>query len=226
MELNSTRTLDQELTVLSALAIVPNATSYDLSLYLWEHFKISRRSIKNILSSLVKTNLIIPFKDPSCPYIVYKLSEKGRSLAPYILPLKHFIPQKDILLFVSPETACKETGVSLSTIKRKKSFFTYVTIHKKLFIIKRFSSRSPEGKELIQKGLPTYPYITSINQIFFLFEEPPLVFVKKLLKLSHDPSNLMLFCPDIFKFVLLNYKTSDPLERSKNKRKKRLNELP
>ena len=128
---------------------------------------LPRRNILKIVWTLKKQGMVETYRARGSKKWVVHLTARGFDLAGYAFPLKNLDFDRNVYLLLRPETASKETGVSVRTIRRKKSLFTYVTVGHRLYVIKR-------GKiSLIKEKIPRYPFVEE-DDLPLLMENPPL----------------------------------------------------
>ena len=129
---------------------------------------LPRRNLLKTILTLRKQGLVDTYRARGTKKWVVHLTARGFELAGFAFPLKKLDFDRNVYFLLRPETASQETGVSLQTIRRKKSLlFTYVTVGHRLYVVKR------ERVSVNRERFPLYPFVDEAD-LPRLMENPPL----------------------------------------------------
>ncbi len=129
---------------------------------------LPRRNLLKTILTLRKQGLVDTYRARGTKKWVVHLTARGFELAGFAFPLKKLDFDRNVYFLLRPETASKETGISVQTIRRKKSLlFTYVTVGHRLYVVK--SERVSVNRERFL----LYPFVNEAD-LPRLMENPPL----------------------------------------------------
>ena len=141
----------------------------------------TRQSLHNTLKALTSKGLMSRVKDKhGLP--LYTLTPYGETFRNYLLPFPVKISQlKYTTILVTPETAAAELALKTSTVrKRKAKYLHYLTINKRLYILKR------EKKEKLEGKVPDLPFVKDFVELESLWPDLSISAGQLISNLQHD----------------------------------------
>jgi hypothetical protein len=175
-------------------------------------FKNYCRSLKN----LVAKKILGVYRDKNAKEPIYFLTQYGITIRNYLFPVFNLLDNVEYTtILVTPKKAAEETGFSITSIKKRRVYHLhYLTLYRKLYILKRVRIKD------IQKEIPNYPLLTDIFELLHLIPEPPRKLIPIIERMNTGGSWLW---PEIF-FCLLGKGHYISPEDKGNKNKKQIKE--
>jgi len=143
------------------------------------HPKIIHRTLKK----MGQKGLVLEEIDKKAKEPVYCLTNRGMVTRSYLFPITSFSRKgvKMATILVTPEQAARETGLPITSVKRKhRRQLHYLTVDRTMYILK-----SVEISNLLH-DIPAFPVVTSLLEMIKIFPNPPHSIYPVLAHLQSD----------------------------------------